>query len=236
MTQNPHPIQSNASRIASLIRAGVLKTSELSTLKMAMINHAKVGNDVARLPRNQRVVLDKYHSAVTAAATASALAFNAVRKNINAGFELSRDEFISEAISKDPPMVLVLKRKGVRIFADGKRVALYTNADLGVTISVPYDTSAGVQQPVAGVVESVILENINVIKSVADHGEPQVIKFENGSQRKISKEVAKHIMVVHDALNDNNKKLVADMVKRSPEHLDKVLTFAQNNTKYVVGK
>jgi hypothetical protein len=217
-----------------MVRSGALKPSELPSLKLAMFNHAKVG-DIARLPKNQRSVLTRYYTHVSNAALATNPSFNAVRRNINAGFEINRDDVISEAITKDPPMVLVLKRKGIRIFPDGRRVALYTNDQLGTTFSVPY-TPNEPQQPVPGIAEGVevIVENINVIKSVAEHGEPQVIKFENGSQMKVHPEVAKHIMVVHDALNDKNKKVVADMVKRSPDHLNKVLDFAKKNTSYTI--
>lgn len=41
--------------------------------------------------------------------------------------------------SVDPPPALLLKRTGIRIFPDGRRVAVYTNSKLGLVFSVPYD-------------------------------------------------------------------------------------------------
>ena len=41
--------------------------------------------------------------------------------------------------SVDPPPVLLLKRSGIRIFPDGRRVAVYTNSKLGLVFSVPYE-------------------------------------------------------------------------------------------------
>lgn len=41
--------------------------------------------------------------------------------------------------SVDPPPVIMLKRSGVRIFPDGRRVAVYTNSKLDLVFSVPYD-------------------------------------------------------------------------------------------------
>jgi hypothetical protein len=41
--------------------------------------------------------------------------------------------------SVDPPPVILLKRKGIRIFPDGRRVAVYTNSKLGLVFSVPYE-------------------------------------------------------------------------------------------------
>lgn len=237
-TQQPQ-IPNNASRIASLVRSGALKSSELPTLKMALTNHAKVNYDTAKLPRNQRVVLDKFHTVVNSAALSNSSTFAAVRRNIMADYELTRTDFISEATStvKDPPTVLVLKRKGIRLFADGKRVALYTNEELGVTISVPY-TQNGIQQQVSAVTEEVeaIEENIKVIKSVSDHGEAQTIKFANGKSKKVDSITAKHIMAVHGALNPENKKKVEDMIQKSPEHFQKIIDFAQKHTKYSINK
>lgn len=41
--------------------------------------------------------------------------------------------------SNDPPMLIVLKREGIRNFAGGKRVALYKNTQLNIEFSIPYD-------------------------------------------------------------------------------------------------
>lgn len=45
-------------------------------------------------------------------------------------------EYVTE--SYEPPMVVVLKRKGIRNFPDGQRVALYHSDVLGIDVSVPY--------------------------------------------------------------------------------------------------
>lgn len=60
--------------------------------------------------------------------------------------------YFAESFRADPPMMLVLKRKGVRIFPDGKRVALYINEKLGLSFSVPYGDT-GPQQKVIGIFE-----------------------------------------------------------------------------------
>jgi len=37
-----------------------------------------------------------------------------------------------------PPMLLVLKRRGMRIFPDGRRVALFVNDKYNMVFTVPY--------------------------------------------------------------------------------------------------
>lgn len=42
-----------------------------------------------------------------------------------------------------PAPMLVLRRRGIRIFPDGKHVALYTNDKYNLIFTIPYGTSAG---------------------------------------------------------------------------------------------
>ena len=60
------------------------------------------------------------------------------------------------SINKDvtPPAMLVLKRRGVRVFPDGQKVALFTNDHYGLTFSVPYGDLTNVSNPIVGVHES----------------------------------------------------------------------------------
>jgi hypothetical protein len=53
-----------------------------------------------------------------------------------------RQRLTEAAVMKDemnPPAMLVLKRKGIRIFPDGTKVAMYINEKLNLTFTVPYD-------------------------------------------------------------------------------------------------
>ena len=53
-------------------------------------------------------------------------------------------EFLSEKrsvprIPPDPPMVLIMKRKAVRLFPNGQRVALYHVDKINKYVTVPYE-------------------------------------------------------------------------------------------------
>ena len=41
----------------------------------------------------------------------------------------------------DPPMILLLRRKAIRLFPNGERVALYHSDKLGLDVSIPYSTN-----------------------------------------------------------------------------------------------
>jgi len=202
-----------------------------------MARHAKVG-DVAKLPKNQRDVLDRYYKSTSTAALGSQQSVAAVRRNIMSGYEISRDDYITEATFQDPPMVLVLKRKGVRIFPDGKRVALYVNEKLNLSVSMPY-SSTGPEQNLVGVSEETVMENIDQVAAFAQQdnvtSNAKHFKFVDGSKLKVSHGAAKAIHMVHGALNDENKKKFADMLT-TPKGFEKAAHFALSKVNFTINK
>jgi hypothetical protein len=213
-----------AARIAGLVRAGAMKASELPALKMALKAHAQKG-DIGKLTRSQRDVISRYYQATAAAATGSQQAYSAARRNIMSGYELTRDDYLSESVDSNPPMMLVLKRKGIRAFPDGKRVALYTNDKLGISFTVPYNSSA--PEDVVGIqAEETLIENIDHIANIVKTKQAKNLKFDDGSSALVDGFTASAIHQLHKAVNDQNKIKIARMVKQSPDHLAKVAAFA----------
>lgn len=73
--------------------------------------------------------------------------FKQLRSKMNESARL-RDETI-------PAPMLVLRRRGIRIFPDGRHVALYTNDKYNLIFTIPYGGSAGedeaaLQTPIMG--------------------------------------------------------------------------------------
>lgn len=58
-------------------------------------------------------------------------------KNLRQGLNEARDIGSEET----PPAMLVLRRRGVRLFPDGQRVALFTNDRYKLMFTVPYGSS-----------------------------------------------------------------------------------------------
>lgn len=62
-------------------------------------------------------------------------------------FREQLDEAIKDHI---PAPMLVLRRRGIRIFPDGRKVALYTNDKYNLVFTVPYGTSPDEGAPIVG--------------------------------------------------------------------------------------
>jgi hypothetical protein len=132
-------------------------------------------------------------------------------------------------IPDDPPFVLVLKRKAVRMYPNRTKVALYYNQKLDKYFSIPY--GGGIDAPVQA--EETQLEEavMDQLHKIVKEKQAQTVKFGNGQTKKVDHYTASAITQVHNALNDDNKKKFADMVHKSPAHLAKASDFAFSRAK-----
>jgi len=235
-------------RIAALVRSGAMSSSDLPRLKMALRRHAQVG-DIAKLPKQHRDVLSRYYDATSSAAIGSQQAFQAVRRNLMQHNEIEGDELITEAIAgfkdeQNPPVMIVLQRKGIRIFPDGKKVAMYHNKQLGLVITIPYagtGNSPGEVIPGANVQMEEVEDIMESLEQVAAYAQQDNVtshakhmKFADGSKLKVSHGAAKAIHMVHGALNDENKKKFADMLT-TPKGFEKAAHFALSKVQFKIG-
>ena len=141
-------------------------------------------------------------------------------------------EIVDEAVDvdKDPPFTIVLKRKAIRLFPNKVKMALYYNQKLDKYFSIPYgpNVSSTPLQAEETQLDEAVMDQLH--KIVANK-QANRVKFGDGSTRKVDHFTASAITKVHGALNDENKKKVADMVHKSPAHLAKIADFAFSKMK-----
>ena len=140
----------------------------------------------------------------------------------------------SVELPQDPPFVLVLKRKAVRLYPDKTKIALYYNKQINKYFSIPYGNN--VDSPVQSeeytesldVIEESVMDQLH---KIVKNRQSQTVKFGNGQTKKVDHFTASAITQVHSALNDDNKKKLSDMVHKSPVHLMKAADFAFSKAK-----
>jgi hypothetical protein len=136
---------------------------------------------------------------------------------------------------KTPPFVLVLRRKAIRMYPEGTRVALYYNQSLNRYFSVPDSARNLDRNPIAAeqyVAEEFLEESVmDTLHKIVKEKQSMPVKFDSGHTRKVDHFTASAITKVHGALNDENKKKFSDMVHKSPEHFSKASEFALKKVK-----
>lgn len=239
----------NLQQIRRLAKGGAVrdksKNSAAVALQAAMIQLQRVGGDINKVQPKHRKILGDFGSNILGAVVSSPMSMNAALRNLRTeSEETTIDNIVLEAVHmpQDPPMVMVLKRKGIRIFPDGKKVALYTNDQLGLSFTVPYSGGEQIEQPsVMGVHEEVedygdemLNENIKRLRFASSKkGSPVSIAFETGDENmKIDPITAKAITSLHTQLSPENKIELVRKISKSPEDFKHVAAFAHRYTTY----
>jgi len=133
---------------------------------------------------------------------------------------------------KDPPFVLVLKRRAIRLYPDKTKVALYYSKTLDKYFSVPYGGPTGsvVQAEEVEVIEESV-DAIGQLQKIKDNNSIGTINHKDGSASKVDVQTAHAVLMIHESLNGENQKKLADMVARSSHHMKKAADFAFSKTK-----
>jgi len=139
--------------------------------------------------------------------------------------ELAKEEVVQLTEAQDPPFVLVLKRKAIRLYPDGTKIALYHNDRLDKDFAVPYSTSS---QPV---IQAEAVDAIGQLQKIKDSHQHGTVNHKDGSASKVDVQTAHAVLTVHKNLNDENKKKFADMVARSAHHMQKAAEFSWKSMK-----
>jgi len=139
--------------------------------------------------------------------------------------ELAKEEVVQLTEAQDPPFVLVLKRKAIRLYPDGTKIALYHNDRLDKDFAVPYATSS---QPV---IQAEAVDAMGQLQKIKDSHQHGTVNHKDGSASKVDVQTAHAILTVHKNLNDENKKKFSDMVARSAHHMQKAAEFSWKSMK-----
>jgi len=122
-----------------------------------------------------------------------------------------------------PPIIMVIKRKAVRLYPDGTRIALYYNDKMKRYFSVPFGTP---EADISGVqAESFIGE----LRSSSKLTEDTVLELSDGTQVELNTSLIEHIVYAYDGLEDNNKERFIDLLTSSAESFDKAYEFSRSH-------
>ena len=243
------------SKFDALVRAGLANKAQLQRIHSIL---DKMQEDKPTFNNADRMILQNLFNKMVDLLTSNKQIFSQARRSMNEGVLDSSDykvspttgkkykahritisknepketEEIKEELTKfDPPFVLVLKRKAIRLYPGSTRIALYYSDKLNKYFSVPYSTEenqSGVVQAEEVELEEAVMDQLH---NIVAGKQAQRVKFGNGQTKSVDHFTASAVTQLHKALNDENKKKVANMVHKSPEHLSKVASFAFSKVK-----
>ena len=220
--------KSDYSKFDTLVRAGLANKAQMQRIHKIL---DKMGEEKPTFNNADRMIIQNLFNKMVD------LISNNKQINMQARRAVKEDEDFIETDQLDeaqnpgptPPYVLLLKRKAIRLYPDGTKIALYYNKQINKFFSVPYDTPTGtaIQAEEVEITEAVM----DQLHKIVNDKQAQSVKFASGHTRKIDHFTASALTQVHKALNDDNKKKFADLVHKSPEHFMKASDFAFKHAK-----
>ena len=220
--------KSDYSKFDVLVRAGLANKAQMQRIHKIL---DKMSEDRPQFNNADRMIIQNLFNKMVD------LISNNKEINMQARRAVKEDEDFIETDQLDeaqnpgptPPYVLLLKRKAIRLYPDGTKIALYYNKQINKFFSVPYDTPTGtaIQAEEVEITEAVM----DQLHKIVNDKQAQSVKFASGHTRKIDHFTASALTQVHKALNDDNKKKFADLVHKSPEHFMKASDFAFKHAK-----
>ena len=219
--------KSDYSKFDMLVRAGLANKAQMQRIHKIL---DKMSEDRPQFNNADKMIIQNLFNKMVD------LVSNNKQINMQARRAVKEDEDFIEMEQLDeqnpgptPPYVLLLKRKAIRLYPDGTKIALYYNKQINKFFSVPYDTPTGtaIQAEEVEIIEAVM----DQLHKIVNDKQAQSVKFASGHTRKIDHFTASALTQVHKALNDDNKKKFADLVHKSPEHFMKASDFAFKHAK-----
>jgi len=213
-----------------LVRAGLADKTKIQRLHR-VLDKMKEERPVFN-PTERRLLQDLFNKMV-GLLTDNPQLFQRTRRAVREEEEIQPDNINEDkdSLIKDPPFVLMLKRKAIRLYPGKQKVALYYNNKLNKYFTIPYGAKE-VQEPLQAegtndinrdVIEESVMDQLH---SIVANKQAKSVKFADGSTRKVDHYTAKAMTNVHKALKPDNAKKYADMVHKSPSHFMKGSDFA----------
>jgi len=118
----------------------------------------------------------------------------------------------------DPPAVLIMRRKSIRLFPNGQKVALYYIDKLNKYVSIPY----------SGIMTVVPEETVfDKVKNVKETKQSIVVEHLDGSTTEVTPQIANSIMNLYKKINETNREKLADMLEASAKHFQTIVKFSK---------
>ena len=226
--------KSDYSKFDALVRAGLANKTQLQRLHRIL---DKMGDEKPTFNAGDRAIVQNLFNKMVDLLANNKQIFTQARKAVKEEQEVIVAESINESIKdvpNDPPFVLILKRKAIRLYPNKTKVALYYNSKIDKYFSIPYgeniDAPIQTENAEAGI-NTITEDAISQLQKIKDSHQYGNVKHSDGTSSKVDVQTAHAILTVHKNLNDENKKKFADMVGKSNHHLQKAAEFSWKHMK-----
>jgi len=204
------------SKFDALVRAGLANKAQVQRIHKIL---DKMGEDKPNFSPADRAIMQNLFNRMVDLISNNKQIYTKARQAVREDL----DEATSSPLVPVPPIILVIKRKAVRLYPDGTRIALYYSDKMKRYFSVPFGTP---EADVSGVqAESFV----NELKSTSKLTEDTVLELRDGSQVEMNTDMVEHIVHAYDELKEENREKFIDLLTSSTENFEKAYEFCRTH-------
>jgi hypothetical protein len=210
--------KSDYSKLDILVRAGLANKAQLQRIHKIM---DKMGEERPVFNNADREIMRNLFNRMSDLITSNKQIFTKARQAVREDYENleeARMDSVGSAypLVPDPPVVLVIKRRAVRLYPDGTRVALYWNDKLKRYFSVPYGPA--IDSPV------------QAEEYIQELAESEELLLNDGNVISLNEETKQQIINTYNRLDEGNKEIFWQQLTESVTTFGQLYEFCRTNS------
>jgi len=203
------------SKLDTLVRAGLANKAQLQRIHKIM---DKMGEERPVFNSADREIMRNLFNRMADLITSNKQIYTRARQAVREDLNEAKADSVGSASSlvPDPPAVMVIKRKAVRLYPDGTRVALYWSDKLKKYFSVPYGPALDA--------------TIQAEEYVKEFLEADEIALNDGNNISVAEETKEMFIGVYERLDEENKEYFWNQLTESVSTFGKLYEFCRTNS------
>ena len=205
--------KSDYSKFDALVRAGLANKAQLARIHKIL---DKMGEERPVFNNADREILRNLFNRMVDLVSNNKQIYTKARQAVREEIELNEAIPMDSPLVPDPPVILVIKRKAVRLYPDGTRIALYWSDKLKRIFSLPYGPAV---QPV-----------IQAEEYVKELVESEELFLNDGNKISLSEETKQQIINTYEQLDEESKEVFWQQLTESITTFGKLHEFCRLNS------
>jgi hypothetical protein len=205
------------SKFDALVRAGLANKAQVQRIHKIL---DKMGEDKPNFSPADRAIMQNLFNRMVDLISNNKQIYSKAKQAVREELEEAR---MDSPLVPLPPIIMVIKRKAVRLYPDGTRVALYYNDKMKRYFSVPF---GGPEANISGIQAESFIDELRAMSNLT---EETTLELKDGSQVELDASIVDHILYAYDGLKEENKEKFIDLLTSSAESFDKAYEFSRSH-------
>jgi len=204
------------SKFDALVRAGLANKAQVQRIHKIL---DKMGEEKPNFNPADRAILQNLFNRMVDLISNNKQIYSKAKQAVREDLE----EATSVPLVPMPPIIMVIKRKAVRLYPDGTRIALYYSEKLKRYFRVPFGTP---EADMSGVQAENFIDELRAMSNLT---EETTLELQDGSQVELDVLMVNRIVYAYDGLEEDNKQKFVDLLTSSEESFDKAYEFCRSH-------